>query len=120
MVLGIDDCVPWVADIVLELTGVDIAEPFRGYRTRFGAARIMRLYGGGGLAEAALQRATELGLQRAARPYRGLLVGVVASREGAALALFHQGAWVSRTAMGVGVLPAHAAVLAWRLPWASK
>lgn len=113
---GRDDCCLWVCDLVREATGVDLAQPLRGYRSEFGAARRLKAYAGGGLCEAAVKLAAAAGLKPAGRPYAGVLVGVVADVNGPALALFWKDRWVGRTQRGVTVLPPHAATIAWRLP----
>ena len=113
---GVDDCCLWVCDLVAELTGVDLADPLRGYRSQFGAARKLKSYAGGGLCEAAIKLANAAGLRPAGRPYQGVLVGVVADVNGPALALFYRGRWIGRTIRGVSVLPPHSATVAWKLP----
>lgn len=49
---GAHDCALFVADVILAMTGTDVADDFRGkYKTTKGAARIMKLFAGGGLPE---------------------------------------------------------------------
>lgn len=43
---GVNDCALFAADCLLELTGVDHAAGFRGYRTQKGAARRISRVGG--------------------------------------------------------------------------
>lgn len=113
---GSDDCCLWVCDLIEAATGVDLAAPLRGYRSAAGAARRLRSYAGGGLCEAAVKLAAKAHLKPAARPYRGVLVGVVADAAGPALAIFWKDRWIGRTIRGITTLPAHTATVAWRLP----
>lgn len=116
MKYGVDDCCLWVCDLIAQATGVDLAAPLRGYRSRLGACRKLKAFAGGGLCEAAVKLAAAARLKPASSPWSGELVGVVADANGPALALFHNGAWLGRTTRGVTALPPHAAVIAWRLP----
>lgn len=113
---GGDDCCLWAADIVLAHTGIDIARPLRGYRSRFGAAKALYIYAGGGLTEAAIKRARNLELDPIARPFRGDAVAVVASRNGPFLAVLWRSHWVGRSTGGVEYYPLWHAVAAWRWP----
>lgn len=116
MAWGRDDCCLWPADIVIAHKGPDIAKPFRGYRTARGSALALKRYAGSDLLRAALKRAAELRLQEVRGSYRDGDLGLVLNATGQALALYHRNAWVARGANGVAYLPAHFAVIAWRLP----
>lgn len=116
MVWGVDDCSLWVCNITRDVTGVDLAEPLRGYRCSFGAARALRRFAGGGLIEAAIKIAANNGLAQAGRPFRGNLIGVVMSPHRPSLALFWRGGWLARAQSGVTYLPKAAGIIAWR--WA--
>lgn len=64
---GHTDCVLAVADIVLAMTGTDIAEGYRGkYADHPGAYRTLRAYGGGGLEAAASKKFADLGAREVA------------------------------------------------------
>jgi len=53
---GTHDCALWAANAVREITGEDIAAPYRGrYSTAAGATRALKRYGGGDLVTAATQ-----------------------------------------------------------------
>lgn len=110
---GVDDCSLWPCNIIKELTGVDLAEPFRGYNSRFGAAKQLKIYAGGGLIEASIKVAKRNYLSQACRPFRGNLVGIVMSPHRPSLALFWCGRWVARSQQGVTYLPAMSGVIAW-------
>ena len=43
---GVNDCCMFAADAVLEITGVDVAAAFRGYRTHEEATSIVQSFGG--------------------------------------------------------------------------
>jgi len=111
---GRDDCSLWVCGIPLGLTGIDLALMLRGYSNRFGSARALKLYAGGGLVEAAIKIAAKARLKPAFRPFRGNLIGVVMSPERPSLALFWRGHWIARSETGVVHLPASSGVIAWR------
>lgn len=120
MVWGRDDCCLWVADIVLEATGIDIASPLRGYRSAAGAISALRKYAGGGIIEAATRRAKEIGVPALLHPHApdSHAIGIVASPDGPALALHHAEwpVWYARSADGIAALPIHSAVMAWETP----
>lgn len=112
---GVDDCCLWVADIVVAHGGPDLAQPFRGYTSKTGAAMRLHRYAGGGLLEAAQKRAGELLLKIIRQDYRDGDVGLVTNAAGHLMALFIGGRWLARTAQGVNFTPAHCTILAWRL-----
>jgi len=111
---GRDDCSLWACDVPRAVTGLDLAEPFRGYHSRFGAARALKTFAGGGLIEAAIKVAATARLKPACRPFRGDLIGIVMSPDRPSLALFWRGRWVARSETGVVHLPAVAGIIAWR------
>lgn len=113
---GVDDCCLWVADIVIAHGGPDLAQPFRGYTSKTGAAMRLRRYAGGGLLEAAQKRASELDLKIIRQDWRDGDVGLVTNPAGHLMALFYQGRWLARTGSGVNFTQGHSAILAWRLP----
>ena len=114
---GFDDCSLWVCDIILEHSGVDLAQLLRGkYASRSEAYRLMNIFSGGGLVETAVRLAKIAGLKRVEFPWDGCLVGIVADANGPALALFWNDAWLGRTERGVTILPPSAGVIAWEVP----
>lgn len=113
---GIDDCCLWVSDRVNEICGIDPAAPLRGYNSKVGAAKVLKLFAGAGLPEAAVKLAGQAGFKPVARPYRGNLVAVVAAAEGPMLAILWRNRWVVRSVDGVSFLPLNVAVMAWRFP----
>ena len=116
MIWGQDDCCLWVSDIVLKLTGVDVAEPLRGYSTKFGASRALKTFAGGGLVDAATKCARVAGLKRATSPYKNGDIAVCANEAGPVLAIMWDGHWHARTDYGVVFIPAWCSVISWRLP----
>jgi hypothetical protein len=114
MVWGGDDCSLWAVGVPLEVTGIDLAAPFRGYSTAFGAARRLKAYAGGGLVEAAIKVAATARLKPANRPFRGNLIGLVMAGARPSLALFWRGGWLARSQNGVLGLPAASGIMAWR------
>ena len=117
MIWGKDDCSLWVCDVILAAKGVDLAKPLRGkYQTRTEAYRVMKDFAGGDLIDAAIKLAAEANLISTFWPWKGILVGIVASATGRpSLALFWKGRWVARSETGVLWLPASAGVAAWRM-----
>lgn len=115
---GKDDCCLWVADIVKDVCGIDLAEPFRGkYRTSNGAARTLEQYAGGGLVKAAVKRAAELHLKEIDAPgQQRLAVSVCANKAGPLLAVWNGFGWLVRTEHGCASLPVHWMVICWELP----
>lgn len=115
---GSDDCCLWVADIVCELCGIDLAEPFRDkYDTAEGAADVLRAYGGGGLVRAAVRRAGDLGLREIPAPgVDHLAVAVCANKAGPLLGVWNGLGWLVRTENGCAVLPVHWMTICWELP----
>ena len=113
---GVDDCCLWVCNVIMEYSGRDLAMPLRGYHSRIGAYRTLKKFAGGGLCEAAVKLAVMAALKSAKWPWKGTLVGVVADKNGPALALFWRGMWVGRTERGITGLPASAGVVAWEIP----
>ena len=60
---GKDDCAMRACNAVLAITGVDLAEPFRGtYATELGAARAIKKFCGGGLEQLADKVAKQHGI----------------------------------------------------------
>lgn len=118
MVWGMDDCCLWVANIILQLTEVDLAEPFRGYTDEEGAQKALETYFGApcNLSLVAVKRANELNLRPVVWPYHGRLVGICPSRLGPVLALRFQEKWLARTQAGIAHLPDWNACLAWEWP----
>lgn len=69
-VWGEHDCALFPCNCVREYTGVDFAEPFRKkYKTKIGAARVLKEYSGGGLKETAEQIAKENSLEEVPRAF---------------------------------------------------
>lgn len=111
---GFDDCSLWPCNTIASTGRADFAAALRGYGCRFGAARALKKFAGGGLIEAALKLAEQHRLAQACRPFRGDLIGVVMSPQRPSLALFWRGKWVARSQTGVTYLPPMAGIMAWR------
>jgi hypothetical protein len=112
--LGRMDCSLWVADWVSMRTGVDLAADLRGrYKTR---AEVLRLIIPlGNLVRIAARRLDSIGAAvidpAQAQPGD---IGIVATTDGPALALFADGAWQTKT--GDPLFSTPTASFAWRLP----
>jgi hypothetical protein len=66
-VWGTHDCCLWACNVVLAMTGKDIAEWFRGrYHTRRQAYGALRKFAGGGIYETVRRRCDELGFPQIA------------------------------------------------------
>ena len=116
---GSNDCCLLAADAIAAMTGTDIAEEFRGYRTEVGAARRIRRVTGAVGVEAALRYcAAKHELPGLASVYlaqrgdlllldggAGLIAGIVGTH----------GACVTTGEHGLRRLPLASAVRAWRV-----
>jgi hypothetical protein len=88
---GVQDCALLACDAIAAMTGVDIAQEFRGYKTQRGALRAIRKVTGGSTVEhAAVYCATKYGLTEYPHPLKaqrgdlvlieqadGLLLGLI-------------------------------------------
>lgn len=112
--LGRMDCSLWVSDWVAKRTGIDLAADLRGrYKTR---AEVLRLIVPlGSLVRLAARRLASIGAETidpaAAQPGD---IGIVATTDGPALAIFVDGEWLTKTGDPLFTSP-HAS-FAWRLP----
>lgn len=100
MTYGVDDCMLFVANIDLAVTGVDTAAAYRGrYKTKRGAARVMGKRGVAGAALAAAKwfKWSRIDPQEAKPGARGL----VDTPEGPAAVIFDGTFWVGRKEGGV-------------------
>ncbi len=81
---GQHDCLMWPAVVIRAMTGKDLARGMRGYRTREGAARVLREKGAGTLTKTldAIMKAN--GCERVTAPFcrRGDLVVALLKTEG--------------------------------------
>lgn len=112
---GRDDCALWVANILREPLGVDLAHDFRGrYRSRAGAARAL---GAGGLP--ALGRKLARDFQwKSVRPGAAHIgdLGIVETKTGAALVIRFRGRfWVGRNERGFSAVRSKHVRIAWAI-----
>lgn len=113
---GTDDCCTFACDAVRAAFGIDLMEPLRGkYRAEESAKLVMWAYASGGLGETAVKLARRAALTPVQFPFEDAHVGVIATDQGAKLAVSDGRAWVSREANGVARVPLWRAVLAWRV-----
>lgn len=105
------DCSLWAADWILLRTGVDVAAAWRGtYATRLGYLR--KLHKAGGLKKVATDALEGVG-GRSIEPGTAPLgsIGLIATRDGAALAVRVQLSWAAKTGDGLVFCPV--AIAAW-------
>lgn len=118
---GASDCCLFACDCVRAMTGVDPAAWFRGrYKTRGGAMRALKAYGGGGLEAAARRIAIELGAPQlppslAQRGDVVLLSVPDCPPENLALGVCLGGHHVAQGPGGIAVVPLAYALRAWRV-----
>lgn len=112
------DCCLFACDGVAAITGVDPAAELRGrYTTQLGAARVLKRFAGGGLAEAADKIAGQLGAPAIApsRAQRGDVV-LVETEHGPALGIIAGGgAFFPAISGGLASRDPIGAVKAWRV-----
>jgi len=112
---GTDDCCTFVCDVVEKQTGLDLMASLRGRYTTPGEAEALWATDGG-LVPLIQRLAAEHHLLSVAFPFTGADLGIVATPNGPALAVFLDNAFYGRTEDGAARLPARMGVLAWRLP----
>lgn len=114
---GRNDGAMFTADLVLAMTGVDLAAAFRGrYRSERGAARVMRAAGYTDLVALVAARLPEIQPSRA-RSGDVAIIGIErpGRKPALCLGLFDGGHIRAMAASGAGVLPFTAAVRAFRV-----
>ena len=114
---GRNDCATFACDIAEAVCGVDFAGPLRGrYKSRVGAARVLKSFARGGLEAAAEKIAEEHGLAEIAplMARRGDLV-LVDTDLGPALGVCVGESIASAGPDGVALMPLSAAQRAWRV-----
>lgn len=112
-----NDCCRFPADAVAAVTGVDHMAPFRGYRSKLGALRAIRRYGGGGLGEALERWSRETGVEQVplALARRGDVV-VHETPEGPALGICLGARFAAvKEPEGLVFFPMSAATAVWRV-----
>jgi len=117
---GRHDCCLFGANGVRAIAEIDVAAPFRGrYRTAIGAARVLRRFAGGGVAEAAREigrrlDCPEIDPRLAQRGDVALVTGVPGDALGGALGLCIGGRFaVAALAGGWGAVPLGQVAAAW-------
>ena len=114
---GRNDCATFACDIAEAVCGVDFADPLRGrYKTRRGAARVLKGFAGGGLDVAAEKIAVQHGRPEVAPSMarRGDLV-LIDTDLGLALGVCVGESIASAGPDGVALMPLSAARRAWRV-----
>ena len=108
---GEHDCVLWAANVVLAMTGQDLATRYRGrYRNALGASRLIKRLGGMDAILCAV-----LGHPIAPLYARAGDVGIVENAGADVIAVCVGMDWIAPTASGLGTVPFTAARSAWRV-----
>ena len=115
MVWGVDDCCQFVRAIVLEHGGPDIMDGIPAYASKEEADMLCDACGRRGFVRVVMGQAERFRAVCYPYPPDRRLVGLVASEAGPALAIMVRGHWIARSRVGVTVLPANAAVMAWEV-----
>lgn len=113
---GVADCLLSLADIILDARGYDPAAPFRGrYKTRIGAIRVTREFGG---FDGALEAMAFEHHWREISPRRAMIgdIGLLKQASGAVGGVIKDvNLWIGRKERGFIALPAHRVERAWRV-----
>jgi len=114
---GSDDCCTFACDVVRDVTGRDPMTHLRGrYASRAEAVAAQLDQSGGGLVDTVQNLARAAGPEHSYFPWKGPLVGVVATPHGPVMGVFAGNAWVVRSERGIARMAAHLGVLAWEVP----
>lgn len=114
---GNDDCCTFACDVVRAVTGRDPMTHLRGsYASRAEAVAAQLDQSGGGLVDTVQNLARAAGFEQSYFPWKGPLVGVVATPNGPVMGVFYGVAWLVRSERGIVRMAPHLGVLAWEVP----
>lgn len=111
---GANNCFTFVFDPIAKATGRDPMASLRGRYHDEESAQII-LDEAGGFVELVLALVKASGFKSVPFPFAGADFGIVTSRQGPALALFHNDRWVGRAKTGVVRVPLERGVMAWKV-----